>query len=203
MPAEMDFSNYLMTPVAPPKWVHDVWTSHFPHLGRFLVIGDMTPDFNCLGWAVQQVAYIDDGELYTDLWALQDFMDYHGYEVTQDASLADIDIWGIELTRPAYTQSGTVVGMESRWIVEHFSLKTSLGWSSKIGNGHLILHGRYALRDVPGTVHLDGHYGNVIAHFRRKRVVLMQQVQQQQEAQQAQQAQQAQEAQEAQETQET
>jgi hypothetical protein len=178
----MDFSKYLLEPMVPPAWMHERWRLEFPQIGGFLIIGEETEDFNCLGWAVQQIAFIGDCELYTELLILGLFMRSYGYELTLDESLSDVDVWGLKIESPTLGQDGNVVGMESKWIVEHFSLKTADGWSSKLGSGPLILHDRYALEDVPGLPHLDGHhYGHVIAHFTR--VVPVEQVSQLQQLQ--------------------
>ncbi|RKU44255.1 hypothetical protein DL546_007046 [Coniochaeta pulveracea] len=92
LPLPSPFHN-LTFPPQPPTDEETGYTYRFPHLGSFLVMGAPSESYNCLGWAVQSLAFLRGDKYFDSGWDIISFLAQHGYTPTQDASLADIDVW--------------------------------------------------------------------------------------------------------------
>jgi hypothetical protein len=160
MPAVMEFAGLLFPPRdATPAEVRQVTRIDFDDTGLangFQVMGKVSEEYNCLGWAVQSRSFLGDEDLLHDIGKLVLFMEFHGYELTDDQIVADIDVWG--------AQVGDWGGDHVE--VTHFALKTEFGWTSKLGYDMLIVHGRYDLESL--TDEEEGVYGEIMYHFKKK-----------------------------------
>lgn len=137
----------LIYPPRPPTQAEDRhYQVVFPNPGKFYVIGNLSHRYNCLAWAVQ-VKLLPTGDHYFDAgWDVVGFMARYGYRPTQDADLADIDVWG------------EWNAMSQRYHIQHYSLKLDGKWTSKLGSLEVVFHER-------GALVCPGHYGTIIGHF--------------------------------------
>lgn len=152
-PTKMDFSNLTFAPRDPTDIERKHILSLHPELehSTFRLMGNESWEYNCLGWAVQHVTFINNYPERLKPENMSPFMAQYGYEPTPDASLTVIDVWATRRT-------------DGRHRVQHFS-RTSHGWTSKLGHWELIQHERYAFQDG------ESSYGRVIGHFKEKEVV--------------------------------
>lgn len=118
----------------------------FPHIGEFQVMGEHHTGYNCLGWSVRLMASLRDNKYIHKAVDIVGFMASHGFMSTQEAYLADIDVWG------KYDP------MTLRYHVTHYSLRTGDRWTSKLGDCQLIVH------DRGGLVNPEW-YGTIVGHF--------------------------------------
>ncbi|RKU49573.1 hypothetical protein DL546_009368 [Coniochaeta pulveracea] len=154
----MEFTGLLFPPrAATPAEVHELTTTNFRHTSLengFQVMGKESREYNCLGWAIQSRSFLQDEALFQDIGKTVTFMQSHGYELTEDQIVADIDVWGVR-----HWETGIVE-------ITHFALKTEFGWTSKLGYDMLIVHGRYDLECLDEEE--EGVYGEIVGHFRRR-----------------------------------
>jgi hypothetical protein len=155
----MDFSDLTFPPRDPTNAERKHILSFHPELepSTFKMMGNRSWEYNCLGWAVQRVTFINDYPERLRIEKMASYMAQYGYEPTRDESLAVIDVWA---TRQR----------DGRNRVQHFSRKTSYGWTSKLGKLELIQHERYAFQAEGPRGNVD--YGRVIGHFKEQEVVL-------------------------------
>jgi hypothetical protein len=127
----------------------------------FQVMGKVSKEYNCLGWAIQSRSFLNNESLFEDIGKAVAFMETRGFELTEDQTVADIDVWAAK-----DWQTG---GLE----ITHFSRKTEFGWTSKLGYDMLIVHGRYDFECLHDDE--EGTYGEIMYHFKRKNGVAEQQ----------------------------
>jgi hypothetical protein len=176
---KMDFSDLTFAPRDPTEEEQSLMNKRLPDLGPFKIMGHASEAYNCLGWAIQQVANIDDHHIYLDFGAMTDFMASHGFVPTTEPLLAVVDVWGIQIPlgetfvirgMPEETYVTTLVG--GQYFILHFSRKIEThGWTSNLGKEELIVHDRYDFLPKIMDGHTQLNYGYPIAHFMKKGVV--------------------------------
>lgn len=156
--AVMEFAGLLFRPRdATPTEVREITLMEFRHTSLengFQVMGKVSKEYNCLGWALQSRSFLDDESLFADVGKAVAFMETHGFELTEDQIVADIDVWA------------TKDWQTGRLEMTHFSRKTEFGWTSKLGYDMLIVHGRYDFECLHEEE--EGMYGEIMYHFKKK-----------------------------------
>lgn len=177
--AKMDFSDLTFAPREPTEEEQLLMDRRLPDLGPFQIMGHGSEAYNCLGWATQQVAYIDDTPIYLDFGVMTEFMASHDFVPTTEPLLAVVDVWGVQIPpgetllvrgMPEKNDVTTLVG--GQYFILHFSLKIEThGWTSKLGPSELIVHDRYAFSPKIMDWHTPINYGYPVAHFMKRDVV--------------------------------
>ncbi|KAH8892376.1 hypothetical protein GQ53DRAFT_823164 [Thozetella sp. PMI_491] len=129
--------NFINPPRQPTAEERTEAESLFPHIGEFLVLGEATPSYNCLGFGIGTPQDLRTG--YLD--HLDTFLDAVGLQPSEkDSPSTTIDVW---------YKDGQVCHVSRRWRDK---------WASKLGKWLLVIHDREAIRGIPGYGELRGHW---------------------------------------------